>query len=553
MKQNNKNKTQIQISNKPDQIVLICIVLVVGLIPLLVHSKMQTYIMPVLDPLLNLTTGVYVDYFTYYKAMALMLVAIFLVLRFLAKIFISGQKLRATELNIPLLVFGLALCLSALFSDYKTLAIWGGYTRNLGTIAYLSYLVLLFVLLNSQVEEKWDKIIGLALCPLVFINALMILISYYGVNLWNNSIFTQLLAGAAAEYLTESSRIYGTLNHLNYMSGFGAIMFAFFTGKSILDTAESLWERILYIFMSICSALIVFSSRAESGAVTIALCIPILLGIAIEKRKGGFNLLLILIFTALSWTVLSFKDYSFIKELIQDIGLLIVSAGFGIIFFVVYLMVRNWSKFNKRLISMIIGIALLICIVLAVVTFPIISDKVKAEFERTNTDLVMQRLEKNPFDFPEAKFGWGTGRVYIWQNTLELVAKRPLFGYGLDTLTFEFNQGDPAKIGGLGDSDTIVDKPHNAYVNLLYGAGSISLLAFLAIIVLVVWRALKALSTDSKTCYLIWPALLGMLAYLYQGLFNDPVHGIEQIFWVLMGLTYVYADKAINGKVQKSV
>ena len=178
MKQNYKNKTQIQISNKPDQIVLICIVLVVGLIPLLVHSKMQTYIMPVLDPLLNLTTGVYVDYFTYYKAMALMLVAIFLVLRFLAKIFISGQKLRATELNIPLLVFGLALCLSALFSDYKTLAIWGGYTRNLGTIAYLSYLVLLFVLLNSQVEGKWDKIIGLAICPLVFINALKNLISY---------------------------------------------------------------------------------------------------------------------------------------------------------------------------------------------------------------------------------------------------------------------------------------------------------------------------------------------------------------------------------------
>ena len=41
-------------------------------------------------------------------------------------------------------------------------------------------------------------------------------------------------------------------------------------------------------------------------------------------------------------------------------------------------------------------------------------------------------------ELPESGWGPGTGRIYIWEKTLKLVKERPLFGYGLDTLMYNF-------------------------------------------------------------------------------------------------------------------
>ncbi len=537
-----------------DGTILFCMVLLVGFVPLIIYNKIQRLVVPVIDPMLNFETGGSVDYFTYYKSLALILLTVSVLLLFLARIFLDKRDLKNTVLNIPLLTFVLALCLSVVFSSYKTFALWGGHTRNLGVITYLSCAVILFCLINSKVDSQWERKIIFALCPLVVINTVMLLLLYYGINLWDNSFFVALVAGNTGQYLTESSRISGTLNHRNYLSGLGAILFALFVAKTVMSVNKSRfdYERGLYILMAVFSAVIVFTSKALSGVVTIFFIIPLMIGLIFESREKNrlLNFAGITGLTILAWIILSLHDASFIREFIDDAGLLIGSAGFGFVFFGVYLLIKNWKKINKRRVAQVGGALLVLCLTVSFLFGPKALEKATAEFNRTNTDLIMQRLEKDPFDFPEAKFGWGTGRVYIWQSTLKLVAEKPLFGYGFDTLSFEFNQGDPAKIAGLADADTIVDKPHNMYINMLYGAGAVTFLAFIAIVVLVIWSALKALSTDSEYRILIWPLFLGVLAYLYQGLFNDPVHGVEPIFWVLMGLTYAFADKALSGEAK---
>jgi len=541
------SKRQAGPTESTDRIVLICVLIAVGLIPLLVHGKIQFFVIPVIDPITNLSTGSLTDLFTYYKSIALIIVAIILLLWFLANIVTSRQKIKLSKLNVPIFVFVLAICLSVLFSDYKSYAIWGGQARNFGAAAYLSFILIFFVLINSKADNSWERKIILVLIPLAIINSLMMLISFYGINLWDNTILKALIAGEAAPYLNENSRILGTLGHWNYLSGLGSILFAVFAGKAVFSVRKLLfdWERIVYILTAVLSANLAFASKALSGVVTILFVTTLLLGVIIETRKKeGINLLIIIALTILSCAVLSLHDATFLHEFISDAFILGFSVLLGIIFFGVYLLLKNWERLNKRKALYVSTTVVIICILISIALAPTVVEEVTTELERMNSELIRERLEKNPFDFPEAKFGWGTGRIYIWEKTLELIAKKPLVGYGLDTLLFEFDQGDPAKIAALEKANTVVDKPHNVYINMLYGAGVIAFLAFLAIVVLVIWRALKAFSTESEYCYMIWPLLLGVLAYLYQGMFNDPVQGVEQIFWVLMGLTYALADKA---------
>ena len=219
MKQMKKHKKKRKFSDRSDKAVLVALILLTGLVPLLVRSKEQLKIMPVIDPVLNLTTTTYIDYFTYYKAAALFLIAAFLLIWLIIKVFAKQKTLNSTPLNIPIAIFTLALCFSVLLSDYKTLAIWGGYTRNLGALTYLACILIFFVVINSRAEANWSTKIAWALCPLVIVNTIMMVIIFCGVNLWDNSLFSQLVAGKARVFLAEDARIYGTLNHPNYLSG----------------------------------------------------------------------------------------------------------------------------------------------------------------------------------------------------------------------------------------------------------------------------------------------------------------------------------------------
>ena len=537
-----------------DRLTLIGSVLVVGLMPMIVHSRIQMFIMPVIDPVLNLTTGQIVDYFTYYKSLVLTLIALFLFFLLVGRVFLSKLELKSTPLNVPLLIFVLALCLSLFFSSYKTVALWGGETRNFGTVTYFSCMALFFLLVNSKVNAEWEKIIVFALYPVTILNALMAILFFYGINIWNSTLFTVLAADQTGRFLAQSGVFTGTLGHGNYLSGLGGMLFAIFSSKAVFISGKGFKDpgRILSIAAAVLSAVIVFVSKALSGIVTIAFIIPILIGLILEsRRKDGLHFLVILLLTVLSYAIMTFYNDSFYQELTSNMGMLIVSAGFGFVLFAMYLSLKFRKKVTKRRIVQITTVIIVLILAVSIAVIPKAAESLTAELERTNTDLIRQRLEQDPFDFPEAKFGWGTGRVYIWQKTLQLVAHKPLFGYGLDTLPFEFDQGDPAKIAGIASSTTIVDKPHNIYINLLYGAGSIAFLAYLAIVVMVIWKALKALSSESEYRSSIWPLLLGILAYLYQGLFNDPVHGVEPIFWVLMGVTYALADKAVTSKSEE--
>ncbi|NLP43596.1 MAG: O-antigen ligase family protein [Peptococcaceae bacterium] len=544
------------IENSTDRTIRLLIILIAGLVPLIVFCKLQTFIMPVIETFMNFSTTTITDFFTYYKQVVLLLLTAILLIVFLREILTkTSRPLTLHRLDIPILVFILSLCITMLTAEYKTLALWGGYTRNLGIVTYLACAFILFVLINMRINAKWSKMFYIALYPLVFINTIMLVLSYYGVNLWNVDFIVLLLTGGNPEYVTESARIHGTLNHVNYLSGLGAVLFAIFAGRAVLAEKNFTVDHLLSIAAAILSATIVFASKSLSGVVTMAFILVILLGLVVDRKGANIvTLLLILGFTAVCWTALSLHNASFIKEIRDSVGLLIATAVLSLLVFLVYLFAKNWHEINKKklLISGIIVVVLAVAVVVPVI--PKVESAVTAELNRINSDLIRERLQQDEFDFPEAKFTWGTGRLYIWKETLKLVAEKPLFGYGFDTLPFEFDQTDPAKIAALASPYVIVDKPHNIYINMLFGAGIVAFLAFMAIVLMVIIKAIQAIIANPENSALIWPILLGIVAYLGQGMFNDPVQGVESLFWVMLGLAYGLAvnlpaaDKVVDNE-----
>lgn len=134
----------------------------------------------------------------------------------------------------------------------------------------------------------------------------------------------------------------------------------------------------------------------------------------------------------------------------------------------------------------------------------------------------------------------GSARGYIWSRSIPLLKNNLLLGSGPDTFAFQFPQLD--LIGKYYAYDTpnmIVDKPHNLYLQIALNEGLIALIAFLAIIIIYIVDSLKLYSLKkdySKSQMLGLLTFLGVIGYLFAGLFNDSVVSVAPIFWIVLGV-----------------
>ncbi|HCT63394.1 MAG TPA: hypothetical protein DIC19_04770 [Erysipelotrichaceae bacterium] len=130
----------------------------------------------------------------------------------------------------------------------------------------------------------------------------------------------------------------------------------------------------------------------------------------------------------------------------------------------------------------------------------------------------------------------GSYRIFIWTHVLELIEARPLTGYGFDYLPklfFEYYQKDMQSV--MGRLMTI-DKAHNEYLNIAVSAGIPSLLAYLALLFIVLKTSI------SKGKNLLFAVII---AYLIQAFFNISVVSVAYLFWILLGRLVPYASKSI--------
>jgi len=134
----------------------------------------------------------------------------------------------------------------------------------------------------------------------------------------------------------------------------------------------------------------------------------------------------------------------------------------------------------------------------------------------------------------------GSSRGYIWSRSLPLIKDTLILGTGPDTFVFDFPQGD--LIGKYYAYDTpniVVDKAHNLYLQIAINYGVIALLGFVAIMLIYIIDSIKlyALKKQYEEAQMLGATTcLGVVGYLFAGIFNDSTVSVAPVFWIILGV-----------------
>lgn len=153
--------------------------------------------------------------------------------------------------------------------------------------------------------------------------------------------------------------------------------------------------------------------------------------------------------------------------------------------------------------------------------------------------------------------GFGSGRGYIWSRSLPLLRQTLLVGFGPDTFMAHFPNHD--YLGKLkhwaNGLAMMIEKPHNLYLQIAINLGGIALLAML-----VLWcqYLLESLRLYFKSDFSNGLEVIGIsifaavFSYLVDGLFNDSIVGVAQVFWALLGMGFAVNRMVIAERTTKN-
>ncbi len=165
-------------------------------------------------------------------------------------------------------------------------------------------------------------------------------------------------------------------------------------------------------------------------------------------------------------------------------------------------------------------------------------------------------LEELPYIGFKGKEKLGSARGYIWSRSLPLLKDCLITGKGPDTYLLYFPQNDLlAKYYAYGTPNITVDKPHNLYLLIGLNHGIIALTAFLAMTLIYTIDSFKlyALKKEYSESQIFGIAtFLGVIGYLFAGIFNDSLISVAPVFWVVFGvgiaLNYINRKKVKMSK-----
>ena len=475
---------------------------VLGIMPLIVMANVEEFISPLISNVAVLSSGMKGDLFTHYKATFILVMTVIIVAMFLVKVFFMSGIIKKSFVNYALGGFVIAMTISTIVSPNISVALNGQYNRSEGAILWLCYIALFFVAMNITYPKNVINNIMYTMIPFVFINLFIMIKNFYGNDLLQLGFMQKFVSIMLPEGATisDGSQLLGTLNQWNYMSGMFAMMTVMYLAWAVV--AKKGYESAIGVITASASVAIMLMAVSTNGFVTFLCIIPFILWLAIKSgsiKKATLVLVAFFVVMGGSLHILSLQNEKVWAE----------SIGF---FF------SGENPYTKEQ--------------------PVESSAVSAKDFSFSLFGQKAAASDNSFELPvlpEAAWSPGTGRTYIWKETLELVADRPLFGYGMDTITYHFPHYQLEARGNL-LIETVVDKPHNIYIGLLYGTGIIGLVLFMIFVLFSLKETLLRIikfnskSNTSVVLGIIW------LSFLVQALFNDTTPAMTGTLFIMIGI-----------------
>lgn len=491
---------------KVDSIIFWLFLAILTLIPIIIGAKAKLFISPLISGTTNTGTGYQLDFFTYFKFIFLLIFTLCILVLFIYKLLFLNYKMKWNLLSYFLIAFIVALTLSVIFAEYKSIALIGLYSRHDGALTFISYSILMLITLNISYPKGALNKLVYTLYPFVWINLIISLLNLYGINIIQNANFYKFFTLFLMDEMSinEGSVLTGTLNQWNYMSGYAAVMTIIFLTLAIFKS--SIKSKIINLITAIASFSTMLASISTNGFVTLMIVSLLLLVLIIvnkNKKKSFVWLASFIILATISTGILAKHNP------------IVWNESFG--FFIKTNPFVDLDEATNKL--------------------DIMENRVSASDSKLDLPTLSERY-----------FSAGSGRTYIWGSVLNLIKDKPLTGYGLDTLAFHFPQYDINKRSGMYDENTLIDKPHNLYLGILYGTGLLGFISFMGIVINYTLRLLKYVIND-KPSPIIWAFSLGWGAFLIQAIFNDSVIGATIVPLLTAPIIYTIS----NSKVEEEI
>ena len=187
---------------------------------------------------------------------------------------------------------------------------------------------------------------------------------------------------------------------------------------------------------------------------------------------------------------------------------------------IIYLLVKKRYSFAvKRLVLLIISFIVLFSSYKIFTLHNDVIDTEIMEFFGQSESLTTGEVDDN----------FGTGRIYIWKNTLYKIKEHYLTGVGIDNFYFAFY---PPLIDSV--SGFVVDKAHNDYLQKMLCEGVVSGLVFIIFLLSIFFKKIRVFKDNGNNIML--PLFLAFTAYSIQAFFNISVTRVAPLYFIIMGL-----------------
>ena len=171
------------------------------------------------------SNGREIDIFSYCKMTAIIICAAVVLLIIAYRAFAQNLTIRKTIVYIPMAAYSIFVILSYIFSDYKEFSLLGFNERFEGTLVLLSYMIMLFYIVNTVNAEKDVKFI---VYPLAASSALLGILGisqaagydFFKTEIGNIVMIPKGLRDSIVklDFIFEKGEIYQTVYNTNYVS-----------------------------------------------------------------------------------------------------------------------------------------------------------------------------------------------------------------------------------------------------------------------------------------------------------------------------------------------
>lgn len=606
MKQNTLMKKIFTKISFVDTVNLICLSVILGIIPLIVRINGRA---PTDEELLIRTSSDIWESFSYYKSFWIIVVGCIVLFTAISSVAVGEAKPDFKRLKEPVIaavgVYIIFALLSTILSEYKITALKGIAERHESVFILIMYMVILLTAKSFVKNETFARILFYVFIVSALFIGLIGAMQTFGYDIFKTEFGKKIVLGEyykIHDFEVGYTKTYATLYNPNCVGLYAAFLTPvfFFTG---LFTDKKNPLKYICFFICLLMFACLYGSDSVAGYIGFFTATAVsLIVIGVYTYKFGKRRLLFfgcVAAVALSCIVVTVIKFDYIKSFIvynfnldgskyghfiRDLsvwdnyakitterGSFLLKATDGS-FEILYPEKNEIAPENvlqeegyERYVYTLGEIGRVELIPLEYACYVSVGGVMFAFGQMENGEITalspppsFAAIDVNE-KIPSVGFKnlqhMATGRGFIWSHSIPLLTDNLIIGGGPDSFAYQFPQRDiVGKIRGLGLPYTIVDKPHNTYLQIGINTGVISLLAILFIFGYYIYTSCKAILTkryESKFLFgLSVGFLTGICAYLVCSLSTDSTVSVSPIFYAGLGFALALTE-IINGTKSK--